>query len=1047
MSVIQHTNTREDGFEQLIERALVGTTIESRRAQGIELNAEAAAAQTPSAENFYWGLPKDFLHREAVDERRLWSFLTTTQADLLDQWRGRGGSVKDAVIKELKRTIESRGVLDILKNGLEVDNLQASKRLRLFYPKPTAADSAESHTKYASNQFSITRQAIYSLINPGNEIDMVVFVNGLPLFTFELKNPWTGQTAAYNGRKQYREHRDPRDPLLMFGRCLAHFAVDKDEIWFTTKLKGKDTYFMPFNQGLPYGAGAGNPVNPNGMKTSYLWERILRKDVIAEIISNFALFDYGEAKTGKKVPHILKNAKLLIFPRFHQLDVVDKLMEDVETEGIGKRYLIQHSAGSGKSNSITWLAFKLIKAMPRSLNVKRAKALDTPLFNTVIVVVDRKILDRQLTLNVKAFANSDKIISHADTSAQLRQAIDDGKRIVITTIQKFPYIVNDIKDMSGNNFAILIDEAHSSQSGIAADKLNAAIASDPDLGGADTDQFIDKLIQERKMSENASYFAFTATPKRETLERFGIQQPDGSFRPFHLYSMRQAIEEGFILDVVTNYTTYHSFYEVVKNTDENPEYDETRAQKLLRKMVEREPHTIEAKAEVMLNHFDAKIVRSRKLKGKAKAMVVTKDIECAIRYYHALRKLAEKMHLRYNILVAFSGEKTVDGVPYTERGLNGFADTKTAEEFDKDDNRILVVANKYLTGFDQPKLAVMYVDKPLGGVLAVQTLSRLNRNAPDLGKRSEDVFVLDFFNTVEGIKEAFDPFYTSTTLEQATDPNVLSELRHTLLDLGVFTDEEIEEFNDLYLHGADQDRLAPLLDAAQHRYDEEIEWPENGKADFKMKCKQFVKVYSRIAAIMAFDAPAWEKMYWYLRHLIPQLRVPENGGIDVSDLLDKTDLNTYCLSRTALNEQIVLNAEEAIINPLAPTMVNAGGTEEDRTQFDIILQHFNERHMNGWDATPEEQRTKVIRVAELVRANARYLSQVVGNPDTEAADRRFQDIIDEIMLQQRSVDMSLYREFRNEGFRHDFINLVRAALENGDRLSDIRFQRNPDDAQ
>ena len=357
------------------------------------------------------------------------------------------------------------------------------------------------------------------------------------------------------------------------------------------------------------------------------------------------------------------------------------------------------------------------------------------------------------------------------------------------------------------------------------------------------------------------------------------------------------------------------------------------------------------------------------------------------------------------------------------------------------------MANKYLTGFDQPKLAVMYVDKPLGGVLAVQTLSRLNRNAPDLGKRSEDVFVLDFFNTVEGIKEAFDPFYTSTTLEQATDPNVLSELRHTLLDLGVFTDEEIEEFNDLYLHGADQDRLAPLLDAAQHRYDEEIEWPENGKADFKMKCKQFVKVYSRIAAIMAFDAPAWEKMYWYLRHLIPQLRVPENGGIDVSDLLDKTDLNTYCLSRTALNEQIVLNAEEAIINPLAPTMVNAGGTEEDRTQFDIILQHFNERHMNGWDATPEEQRTKVIRVAELVRANARYLSQVVGNPDTEAADRRFKDIIDEIMLQQRSVDMSLYREFRNEGFRHDFINLVRAALENGDRLSDIRFQRNPDDAQ
>lgn len=1035
------SNTSEQGFEQLIERALVGSTIESRKADGIELNAVNVEAQTPSTDGFYWGLPKDFLSREAVDERRLWSFLTATQADLLAEWRGRGGSVKEAVIKELKRSIESRGVIDILKNGLEVDNLQGPKKLRLFFPKPTAADSAESHAKYASNQFSVTRQATYSLINPGNEIDMVIFVNGLPLFTFELKNPWTGQTASYNGRKQYREDRDPRDPLLMYGRCLAHFAVDKDEIWFTTKLKGKDTYFMPFNQGLPNGQGAGNPVNPNGMKTSYLWERILHKDVIADIISNFAIFDYGEAKTGVKVPHIIRNAKALIFPRFHQLDVVDKLIDDVETEGVGKRYLIQHSAGSGKSNSITWLAFKLIKATARTMNAKRATALDTPLFQTVIVVVDRKILDRQLTLNVKAFANSDKIVTHADTSADLRQAIEDGKRIVITTIQKFPYIVDDIKDMSGNNFAVIIDEAHSSQSGIAADKLNASIAADPDLGGADTDELIDKLIQERKMSDNASYFAFTATPKRETLERFGIEMPDGSFRPFHLYSMKQAIEEGFILDVLTNYTTYHSFYEVAKNTQENPEYDEARAQKLLRRMVEREIHTIQAKAEVMLTHFDAKIVRSRKLKGKAKAMVVTKDIECAIRYYQALRKLAEQMHLRYNIIIAFSGEKTVDGVPYTETGLNGFSDAKTAEEFEKDENRILVVANKYLTGFDQPKLCTMYIDKPLAGVLAVQTLSRLNRTAPDLGKRSEDVFVLDFYNTVDQMKESFDPFFTSTTLEQATDPNVLSELRHTLLDLGVFTEEEVEEFNDLYLHGADQDRLAPLLDTAQHRYDEEIEWPENGKADFKMKCKQFVKIYSRIAAIMAFDAPAWEKMYWYLRHLIPQLRVPENGGIDISDLLDKTDLNTYCLSRTALNEKIELDAEEAVVNPLAPTMVNAGGADEDRTPFDIILQHFNERHMNGWDATPEEQRTKVIRVAELVRANARYLSQVVGNPDTEAADRRFRDIIDEIMLQQRSADMSLYREYRNEGFRNDFINLVRAALENGDRLSDIRFSR------
>ena len=422
-------------------------------------------------------------------------------------------------------------------------------------------------------------------------------------------------------------------------------------------------------------------------------------------------------------------------------------------------------------------------------------------------------------------------------------------------------------------------------------------------------------------------------------------------------------------------------------------------------------------------------------------MVVTKDIECAIRYYHVLRRFAEEKHLPYNILIAFSGTKVVDGVEYTEASLNGFPDTKTKEEFDKDENRILVVANKYLTGFDQEKLCTMYIDKPLGGVLAVQTLSRLNRTAPDLGKRDEDIFVLDFFNTVNDMKTAFDDFYTSTTLEQATDPNVLSELRRTLLDLGVYTEEEVEEFNDLYLHGADQDQLAPILDRAQHRYDEEIEWPENGKADFKMKCKQFVKIYSRIAALMAFDAPSWEKMYWFLRLLIPQLKVPENGGIDVSDLLDNANLNTYCLSRTALNQHIELNADETILDPLAPTMVNAGPTDDERTEIDIILQHFNEQHMNGWDATPEEQRAKVVRIAELVTQTPQFQSQVVGNPDSDAATRRFEQIVDEVMASQRSRDLSLYREYRDSGFRRDFINLIRTAIENGDRSSNVLYRR------
>lgn len=1033
------TNARESGFEQLIERALVGSTIEDRLRQGITLAPEFADRQTPG-DNFYWGLPDDFNKNVAIDTRRLWSFLESTQRDRLTEWRGRG-ELRERIEKEIKRKIEIVGTLEVLRKGIDVDNLQGDKRLRLFYSRPSAADSDASHILYGMNQFSVTRQATYSKLRPGNELDMVIYVNGLPIFTFELKNPWTGQTAKYDAIKQYREDRDPRDPMLMFGRCLAHFALDKDEIYFCTRLTGKSSFFMPFNQGLPNGQGAGNPVNPDGHKTSYLWERILRKDVIADLITNFAMIDYGK----KAVTPILRNAKKLIFPRFHQLDVVNLLIDEVKTKGVGGQYLIQHSAGSGKSNSISWLAFKLIKATPKTMDAFRAHAIDQQLFQTVIIVTDRKVLDSQLTANVKAFAQGKNIVTHADSSAQLRQAIEDGKRIILTTIQKFPYIVEDIADMRDRNFAIIIDEAHSSQSGIAADKLNAALGRDEDQNGGDIDELIDRLIQERKMSANASYFAFTATPKRETLERFGVPQPDGSYRPFHLYSMKQAIEEGFIRDVLTNYTTYHSFYEVAKRTEENPEYDETRAQKLLRKMVEREPHTIAAKADVMLSHFDAKVFRSRKLAGKAKAMVVTKDIECAIRYYFALRKLAEERRLPYNILIAFSGAKDVDGVEYTESGLNGFPDSKTPQEFEKAENRILVVANKYLTGFDQELLSTMYIDKPLGGVLAVQTLSRLNRISPENNKRNEDIFVLDFYNTVEDMKTAFDDFYTSTTLDQATDPNVLSELRSTLLDLGVFTEEEVEQFNELFHRGAEQDELSPILDAAQNRYDNEIEWPKNGQADFKMKCKQFVKVYSRIAALMVFDAPAWEKMYWYLRLLIPQLKVPQNGGIDISDLLDNTDLNTYCLGRTALNEHIQLDSEETRLDPLAPKMVNAGGEEDDRTPFDIILEHFNERHMNGWDATPDEQRTKVIRIAQIVTQQAQYRNTVVGNPDTEAAERMFYDILNRAMAQQRNSDLSLYRQFRaDETFRHDFANLIRAAIENVDYLASQQYTIMPD---
>lgn len=1018
------SKTNEQAFEALIERALVGSTIEERK----EAGQTDVDAQCPSESQYYWGLPGDFVKKVALDHRRLWSFLEATQKEELDKYVGK--DLKTDIEKQIDSDIKTFGIIQLLRKGVEINNI----KLTLFYPKPSAADSALSKKQYATNQFSVTRQQTFSIQHPDYEIDMVLYVNGLPLFTFELKNPWTHQTAKYDGQKQYKSvKRNPKETLLNYGRCLAHFTVDKDEVFFTTKLNLDKTFFMPFNKGLANGQGAGNPVNVDGgYKTSYLWEQILQKDTVADIIMNYVLFDYGEAKTQKKVPHIMKNAKKLIFPRFHQLDVVTKLTADVAEKGVGKTYLIEHSAGSGKSNSLTWLAFKLIKVCPDSMYAVRAKAIDAPLYNSVIVVTDRRLLDKQITDNIKAFGQSDKIVAHADSSKDLKDAIENNKRIIITTIQKFPFICDAIADVSDHNFAIIIDEAHSSQSGIAADKLNATVQKDADQGGGDTDELLEKLMKDRKMSSNCSYFAFTATPKKETLERFGSEDTEGKFHPFHLYSMKQAIEEQFILDVLTNYTTYKSYYELTKSIEENPEYNNDRAQKLLRQAVERDPKTIEAKADVMLTHFDAKIFRNHKLKGKAKAMVVTKDIECAILYYNALQKVCTDKKMPFKILIAFSGTKVIGGKECTEASLNGFPDTNTAENFDSDEYRILVVANKYLTGFDQPKLCAMYIDKPLDGVLAVQALSRLNRAAPDLGKLSEDLFILDFYNTKEGIKDAFDPFYTATTLSEATDVNILHQLKNTLLAFGVFDMDEVNVFMDLYIHGEEADKWAPILDTCAERFNTEIEWEENGKADFKMKCKQFVRVYSRVAAIMEFEMLDWEKLFWFLRYLIPSLHIDKPGTVDLKDLLDSVDLNTYGLRRTALNETITLDAGESVIDPNKPVMVNAGGNDDDPTDpLDKIIADFNKRWFNGWGATPDDQKAKFIGVAKAVVNDENYQTLVVGNPDRQAVAEEMIRIFDRIMRNNRKVDMSLYNKYQHdEVFKHGFIGTCELFIEN-----------------
>ncbi|MAM12616.1 MAG: DEAD/DEAH box helicase [Rhizobiaceae bacterium] len=986
------SNTKEIALEQAIQKHLAGWTSE-----------ELADQPQPANPTLYRiGNPADFDAQYAIDSKLFWEFLESTQSKELSKLKSRNPSDWERkILERFDRLIKRHGVLHLLKKGLQVDDAFFA----LMYPAPLASSSAKVHDNFAANIFSVTRQVRYSLANPMEEIDMVLFVNGLPLVTLELKNAWTGQTARYHGQKQYRDDRDTTQTLMQFGRALVHMAVDTDEVFMATKLVGSATYFLPFNKG--HNLGEGNPPNPNGHKTAYLWEEVFQKESLAGIIQHFVLLE-GSAKDPL-------NKKTLIFPRYHQLDVVRKLLSHAAQNGVGHSYLIQHSAGSGKSNSITWSAYQLIETYPASAKVAGGKAMDEPLFDSVIVVTDRRLLDKQLRDNIKDFSEVKNIVAPALRSSDLRAALENGKKIIITTIQKFPFIIDGIADLSDKRFAVIIDEAHSGQSGSAHDNMNRAMGADG--SEPDTEDAQDKILhamQSRKMRGNASYLAFTATPKNATLEKFGEKQPDGSFKPFHLYSMKQAIEEGFILNVLANYTTYKSYYEIQKSIEDNPAFDTKKAQKRLRAYVERSQRTIDIKSEIILDHFIPQVVNTKKLHGKAKGIVVTQNIEAAIRYYKAINRILDERGNPFKVLIAFSGEKEVDGIKYTESGVNGFAESDTREKFDKDEYRLLVVANKYLTGFDQPKLSAMYVDKKLQGVLAVQALSRLNRSAPKYGKRTEDLFVLDFFNSTEDIKDAFDPFYTATSLSEATDVNVLHELKTALDNTGVYEWSEVEDFVTRYFNGEDAQNLSPVIDVAANRFDQELELTNPEKIDFKIKSKQFVKIYSQMASIMPFEVIEWEKLFWLLKFLIPKLKIKDPDQDTLDELLEAVDLSSYGLERVKLNQSIGLDDSATELEPQNPNPRGYREGETEHDPLDDIIRTFNERWFQGWSATPEEQRIKFINIAESIRAHPDFQDKYENNPDPQNRDLAFDKMLREVMLKRRKDELELYKLFAND---------------------------------
>ena len=810
-----------------------------------------------------------------MDLAQLSAFLRETQPDVVDALDlGQDGPTRRKFLARLQGEITKRGTIDVLRHGLK----HGPHHLDLFYgtPSPGNLKAAEQNK---ANRFSVTRQLRYSRDETQRALDVCLFINGMPVATFELKNSLTKQTVA-DAVEQYQRDRDPREKLFEFGRCVVHFAVDDHEVRFCTHLKGKGSWFLPFNLG--WNDGAGNPPNPNGLKTDYLWKRILTRDGLTDILENYAqVVETKDEKTGNK-------KAVQIWPRFHQLDVVRRLLADAQANGAGRRYLIQHSAGSGKSNSIAWLAHQLI-------GLKKA---DAAAFDSIIVVTDRKILDQQIRDTIKQFAQVGATVGHAEHSGDLRRFIAEGKKIIISTVQKFPFILDEIgSEHRGRRFAIIIDEAHSSQGG----RTSAAVAMALSTAGAEEDDEtledqINRLMEAKKLLPNASYFAFTATPKNKTLEIFGepMPQADGTVkhRPFHSYTMKQAIQEGFILDVLEHYTPVESYYKLVKKVEGDPEFDTKRAKKKLRRYVESHDHAIRLKAEIMVDHFHEQVLALNKIGGEARAMVVTTGIERAIQYFHAIRDYLTERKSRYRAIVAFSGEHDYGGAKVTEASLNGFPSSQIVDKIQEDPYRFLICADKFQTGYDEPLLHTMYVDKILSGIKAVQTLSRLNRAHP----KKHDVFVLDFMNDSDTIQRAFADYYRTTVLAEETDPNKLHDLKATLDGYQVYEVAQIGEFVALYLGGADRDRLDPILDACVAVYKEQLD--EDGQVDFKGKAKAFLRAYGFLSSILPYTNAEWEKLSIFLSFLVSKLPAPVEGDLS-KGILEAIDMDSYRVEKKA----------------------------------------------------------------------------------------------------------------------------------------------------
>ena len=974
------TDTSERELERLICKVLTGNPCDppSSGTVGEPPSNYGGVGWSP-------GNHHDYKREYCIDLVQLSAFLHVTQPDSAATFRlDEDCPIRHKFLVRLQNEITKRGTLDVLRNGIK----HRSHNLDLFYGLPSAHNK-KAQQRFGQNRFTVTRQLFYSLDDTRRSLDIGLFINGLPVFTLELKNNLTKQNVV-DAVYQYKRDRNPREPLFAFGRCVAHFAVDENEVRYCTQLNGKASWFLPFNRGRE--DGAGNPPNENGLRTEYLWCDLLSRESVSDILENYAqVVTSKDIKTGK-------SKKVQIWPRYHQIDVVRRLLKDACVYGVGKKYLIQHSAGSGKSHSIAWLAHRLIPL------IKDGKTI----FDSIIVVTDRIILDKQICDTIRQYAHVGATVGHAKQSGDLRKFIIQGKKIIISTIQKFPFILDEIgNEQRERTFAIIIDEAHSSQGGKASAAVSTALGTAGELVEEETyEDRINRLMESHKLLPNASYYAFTATPKNKTLEIFGNPdpRPDRTVRhlPFHNYSMKQAIQEGFILDVLEYYTPVRSYYRLIKTVENDPKFDVRKAHKKLRRYVESHKYAIRLKAEIMVDHFHEQVIAPRKINGKARAMVVTNGVERAIKYFYAIQDYLEKRKSPYRAIIAFSGERNYGGIQVTETTINGFPSAHIAEMFQEDPYRFLICADKFQTGYDEPLLHTMYVDKTLSGIKAVQTLSRLNRAHP----KKYDVFVLDFLNNTETIAKAFSSYYRTTILADETDPNKLHDLQSDLDGARVYSAKQVRKFVQLYLKNVERDKLDSILDQCVEVYRSEL--AEDEQIEFKRKAKTFVRTYAFLSSILPYNDQSWEELSIFLNFLI--LKLPSPIEEDLSrGLLETIDMDSYRIEKHSVRK-IILEDKDAEIEPIPESRAGGRG-EVEIDHLSVIIKQFND-HFGGIEWNDEDRVIHMITktIPAKVSEDAKF-KNARKNSGLENARIEHNKALERTMIGVVNDDTELFRQF------------------------------------